>query len=1406
MKSILSIAIFVVLILSSANLNAESYVVKFSAGYAATLAGSDLIQSGNIKSIFPQFSKASKTDRTQAANELTKYYLVEENLLQSLVASLPEGSVEDISPNYIYKIEKSPLSDDLIDKQWAIKAIDAPAAWELATGKGVTIGLVDTGIDYNHPDLVANLWINPAEDLNGNGRLDPWSHEIEINGVSGDFNFIDDDGNGIIDDVIGYDFVDQTFMNYGDSRQPDGDPFDEGEHGTAVAGVMAATADNDIGIAGLAYNARIMTARAFDATGNGESDDIAAAIVYCVANGAKVLNFSFGEKFMSPIVYDAIKYAYERGVIMFASSGNSNNSDPHYPSDHPEVVCVGASNSKGDKYGFGNYGSMLDITAPGSDIMTTVAGGIYDKSSGTSLASPYASAVAALMLEHEPNLSTAEIKGTIMASAVDAGANGWDVRFGAGLLNAKNALTTVGKTIIEIVEPAHDAAFNKSKTANVDITATTLAPLFDKVTVLIGEGHLPEKFDTIAANIDSQFFDEKLATLDISALKDTLYTISLSVRLKNLKTLEKRVIIEVFSDSNPLAFESVDYKKAYYRGKQNTLFQIVTNKAADAYVIVEDESGEIISIIREFQKRSTYNLLLIDNIDKQQTYTATAFAYLDNDTISKSFNINTFDAEFPVSTFTPKAYTLPRAYISNDAADLYGSGKPSIGISNLSTLVIGKPEIYEFSDTTFIKKDELDEINIPIGFGDSNGDGVPEVLLSASFASNLYQREAVGQSVFANKLYASRSENTRWAEHFIDMDGDGHDEIIARGDSGYVMIKNIDGKYLVSAKANLPADYQAYGLDGGSAVGDFDGDGSQDLAFVNRLGTLFIYKYNGSDFIIDKVVDERRASSNQHLTAFDMDGDGIDEIAHAFTAAAGLPQGVKSDESIWNLNIYSYKNNDFTRLENIYFYDTREGYIPRLGFSYRNGITSGELNNKPGDELIVSFFPNLYIFAGGSDSLSPLWHYPAALSNSAVVYDFDKNGISEVGFSSFSEMLFFEYDEQENSLPEPMNVRGWALDETDAYLSWRSVSTSSHTIVSIIYEAEGELLAVPIDTVASDEIYMTGFEPHRYYNFAVQAFDSVSSGISGFSRAVRIYMNSRAAISDYSDGVNSQISLRYSGRMPANNVEAGKFAINYQGKRVYATSALTACDSTLVVSFQGEIETGEYIFYADSFADLYGNPTYADTLEVNFIEVPVEDELRLAKLEFLDFALVKLFFSHKIDPLSSSNIENYEIKPFGEIINISYDDVDSNAVLMNLSYVLARGGARGRDYTLTARNVFTADSSLEITRGAGNTLGFTIASTGIDDTYVYPNPISLSSDEDIYFANLTPRAKIDIYTLDGEHLRTLLEQNSNGGVEWDARDSKGNLLQPGVYIYKASALNLAGESLEEQWSKFMIQP
>ncbi|MEO3947419.1 S8 family peptidase [Gorillibacterium sp. CAU 1737] len=271
--------------------------------------------------------------------------------------------------------------------QWNLPLIQTEMGWTFSKGSGdVIVAVVDTGVDLTHPDLKDRL-------------------------------------------LTGYNAI-----------NPSGKPADDVGHGSHVAGIIAATVNNSLGIAGLTWDNPILPVKVLDNSGAGNAYNVAKGIIWAADNGAKVINLSLGNYAESSFLHDAIKYAYNKDVVLVAATGNDNSGQPGYPAAYPEVLAVAATDNNRNKASFSNYGSYVDVAAPGVNIASTYTNNQYASLSGTSMASPHAAGLAALIRSVNPKLTNKEVMDIMRNTAADVGDAGRDDYFGYGQIDVYQAL------------------------------------------------------------------------------------------------------------------------------------------------------------------------------------------------------------------------------------------------------------------------------------------------------------------------------------------------------------------------------------------------------------------------------------------------------------------------------------------------------------------------------------------------------------------------------------------------------------------------------------------------------------------------------------------------------------------------------------------------------------------------------------------------------------------------------------------------------------------------------------------------------------------------------------------------------------------------------------------------------
>ena len=1302
--------------------------------------------------------------------------------------------IEYIQKAHNYKIDFVP-NDEFLSQQWALGKIQAFDSWNITEGSdSIVVGLIDTGIDYLHPDLKKNIYINSSEDINKNGILD-----------AGDIDGIDEDGNGFIDDVIGWDFTDRQGFPFdttaGDYLNWDNNPNDENGHGTNVAGIIAAESNNRIGIAGAAPNIRILNIRAFDPTGNGEEDDVAAAILYAVKMKAKVINMSFGDDSFSMILKDVVKYAYTQNLVLVGSSGNSSSDLPHYPSSYSEVISVGASTKEDYIASFSNTGSTIDLVAPGVDIFTTSLKDSYSNVSGTSAAAPFVSAASALILSLK-NFYPEEVKQILKSTSDDLPPEGWDLQSGAGRLNINNALSVIAPSIVKINYPNQDYATNKD---TLNISATILSPYFLRYELDYGSGFNPQTWHTLLNDQKNQFVNKIIYSLNLKNLADTVYTLRLLVQMNNGGSTEERV--NFYIDHTPPKVTLISLSPAYYGDKSTILAQLVTDDITTVkmyYRIKGSDNFNFISLDgfttnNEFVKKLHFGFipkdLIFSNTDYEifiEAINLSGLATILKDSTNYFF-IKT-DSYFNLTAEYEQSFSLPPGLIFKNPVNFTNSNYKEIILQELNNSIY-PTKIYKYENDVLVKIDSMTN-RYPKDFGDFNSNGKWDLLSSLNRTGFIDEQIDKGSTKLANKW--TDSSGAFFPILAADIDKDNKIEILSIMKEKTLAIWQVNTDLTLSLEDTLNNFSQVDSLNEFSnifaytnaAITDCNNDGKNEIWIVDQDGDIMSYNINEANNYSDGFLISTDFSSNNSLiTAGDYDGDGKGDVAVLLQSSENY-----SIAPFNLLLIFNLLGNKFNILYEKIFIDPSAEYKSTFQ-SAESSIRLADIDNDGKDEIILFTFPYSYIIKN-SDGENKIISYKENInSNSIFIGDLNSNGIKEIGYPAGSGIKFIEFAVPDKP-DRPTDITGYSPDSVSIFISWEGSAPKYY-----IYKGNNQTNFQLIDsTDLLNYIDKTVLNHHTYY-YQLVAFDPVRTvKYSDPGKLVSVYVHEPAKPLFAECKSENSFIVNFSDRISTTIENLLGFEIPGKG---FPNSITPSSQYSYLVSYNKSL-AGNNELIVKGLKDFYNSPIKTDTLYFSFSAPQAVQEFYINSFEILSQNKIKIIFNLDIDRSSAGNAANYSFDPQNSVTNIGFDENDNKSLNLTLRYPV---GSIGKAYRLKVENVFSspATGGVAINEESGSYLILSSYAQNLDNVYVYPNPAKLNGQNfKITFANLTKNATINIFSLNGKKIKTLIENNGDGGVDWDLKNEAGQIIGSGIYIFRVAVVDDQNNESQVKLGKFAV--
>ena len=1262
----------------------------------------------------------------------------------------------------------------------------------------VRIGIIDTGVDLEHPDLIAGAYINEAEDINGNGRFD-----------EGDLNGVDDDGNGFVDDVSGFDFVDRPgfdLIGEYEDRDPDARPDTSGAingHGTFVAGITSGQPLNGMeGVVGVSPGARFVSLRAFGADGRGQTDDIAAAIVYAADQGLEIINLSFGRDRPAPLIEEAVRYANQRGVTIIASAGNQSTDDPHYPSDYPEVISVMWLSEDGtgipDVISQSQYGIGVDIGAPGTNVFTTFYPGprtgedidpddLYGEVNGSSFSTPQVAGTAALLLSIDPTLDPSSVRSILIDTAEDLEEPGWDHITAAGRVDALRALQRAVPSAIEITSPTFNGGLRGDEA--VPVVGSAVNPSFESYAVFYAPGtrdfdERPNPWVAITnAPVETPVRSDTLATWDVTEIPEGEYTLRLVLSKRDGTTVEDRR--RVYVDRTAPVINVRSARSGLIDGQYGVLADISTDDVTQVEMSVE-LGGTVRSTFSEYEVRR-HGLRVADpsGLGGMAAVTITA-----TNTAGRTSSV-TLDIDVPRRTFDGTRFirsntTVPAGRVLPQPVDFDGDGLAEIIVNQRDRGSISDTlRLLEWGGSEFLPAFTFIASVIPRDAGDLDNDGRTDLLTQVSSVTLMLEQETPTSPfptaeafIDTTAFEEENDENILIGALLTDLDGDGLGEIVGHNRSEWRILERRDTSYVEVTRLPNPTptasvDSAALANQFGAAIaadGDFDGDGRQDLLVGDRDGDLIIYENVQDDSMrvawthVSDLID-----AGDRVATGDFDGDGVLDFV---TFRQRYPLTLENGEVEPSLGLYEFWSSTG---DDEY---TRRGEIAIAGeVAPDGGIEAADFDGDGRDEVAISHPPELFIAEFSTSGTWDVIFYDDGageagkiLSASMGAGDFDGNGTPELLVStSEPTMQRYEYSVQAQLQPAPIWTAALPVDASTVNLEWRAPGADS---VTVFDAPEGTALSRAAATTDST-LTLARTETRT---LALRAW--YGDNASPLSDARMVRPHDPAALVESEAVSPTTVRLLFTEPLDP-ETQASQFVfegIPAEG-RTFGT-----LQRSIVLRFAERPDPPGGVLQWTNVVDRSGLAVGQTSTAIDFPKAE-ESGFLITDWTVQDQRTVELFFSQPVHAETAADPSLYNVRPSpGTIQGVTLDPSAPNRVVIEVSGVII--GATGRESLLEIGELRSTDGqSLDKT---SRSIRLPEPATSLDNAFVYPNPYRASMHgSTLTIAGLPVETTVRILSADGRLVRVLPEDRAiNGGREWDLRDSRGERVPSGIYIFR----------------------
>jgi subtilisin family serine protease len=1278
--------------------------------------------------------------------------------------------IEYIQPNYISTFHTIP-NDPLFPRQYH-SIISNPQAWDYCTGSStVVVGIVDSGCLINHPDLAANIRINTREIPD---------------------NDIDDDNNGYIDDVYGWDFVDAPELSdiaIGDYLNPDNNVEDENYHGTAVAGIIGGVGNNGVGICGVNWNIKLMIVRAgfltVDGKGYLQDDDAAAAVIYAADNGCNVINMSWGDPNYSPIIGDACAYAYSRGVTLVASAGNDPGPHLSYPAKLSTTISVGAINRTRTLAGFSSYGPDLDLVAPGEMVLSTYKldpGNQYYEQSGTSMSAPFVSGAAALLLSLHPGLSPSEVRSRLLTATDDLGTPGFDQYYGHGLLNTKKLLENTAPPLVYIDFPLDQSGLTES----FDIVGTVKGNNFFRYSVMYSNKSAPSLLDWYDVETHHNYPNFHTQPVQNGVLAhfyipesfaEGEYIIRLQYEAKDGS--KYNFFRTVIYDASPPQMKENSFQQFTRYDKQNLRYYIIAvfNEPVRSELDIIASNGTHYrcygALLDTLQIWSLPEILPEGQIDIQVKATNVSNLTFLSDWYNGFLNIQ-YEL-IPNYGYTWSALGGPKIPL-NYSYDYNGDGIKEYIAMDLPKTGYGPVYAYQPEAGGHIVTHSFGDSFRLLGAGNTNNIGQELLTLKYDTATVLESQNSPYPNI------ALWEDSSITGGIMADYSNDGIDDILLvkilpteRVIQAYKRSGNIFVPKNTLHNTSSTTFYNAFVPT--IIVKNFDNDSYLDILAADTDGDIMIYEIRNDNNAELTWTIRMPVGNTYSLTSGDFDGNGRQDF---------FIGGYYTDQLDPNLNFWYFEgfknvaNNNYTSMGSIMFNQVASN----------NAIQAADLDNDGKDEIILAISPNLYIVKYQDGKFQPQFYGNSYSTYSILAYiDHPNQAFFLTNYEVEKDSLIsvvWNQDAPYTGPPTPINFIARPLNESSVQLSWIDNGADYYRI----YRKEENNQIYTLDNVTGTSYIDSNVEEGRTYQYAITAYNSnftpsesaptiwqsvIPYSVPIIESVTMIGSNRLRVIFDQPMATSICNPSLYTVDKGMSHPSSVNYINNYYGVQLHFSKVFPETSEPFLLTL-GTILSSHNIPLGENQYEFYW---IADTEPPKVIEAVVLNDQKT----------VEIIFSESLAPDNPNPEQLYHYTlichsndPDNRIISVSHLD---DRVQVSLAHKLKFGSS---PYQLVVRNVRDLAGN-PIAPQYSTTRFYLSNNHDLKNLVVYPNPVRFN-DLQCHILNFPAGKKghIRIYDSSGNLVRSsdigpFNPEINNIDWIWDLKNNDGRLVSSGIYFY-----------------------